>query len=187
MFAHILSRNWWMLLLRGVVAIIFGLLLITRPGISLLTLVYLFGAFALVDGVAGTITAIGGRREHDKWWVLLLAGLAGIVLGILTFMNPGITALVLLLYIAIWAILSGVFQVMAAIRLRKEIEGEFWLGLAGAVSVAFGLLLVARPGAGALAVVWMIGGYAVALGVILVLLAFKVRGFAKRVEGALAT
>ena len=187
MLAHILTRYWWMLLLRGVVAILFGFTVITRPGISLVVLTLFFGAFVLVDGVAGVVTAIGGRKEREHWGLLLIAGLAGIVLGLLTFMKPTMTALILLFYIAIWAIVTGVVQIAAAIRLRKEIEGEFWLGLAGFASVVFGLFLIGRPGAGALAVLWLIGGYAVAWGLILVILAFQARGFAKRVKGAFAT
>jgi uncharacterized membrane protein HdeD (DUF308 family) len=130
------------------------------------------------------VTAIGGRKEHENWWVLLLAGLAGAVLGILTFFNPGLTALALLFYIAIWAIATGLLEIVAAIRLRKEIEGEFWMALGGLASVAFGMLLVARPGAGALAVLWLIAAYAVVYGATLIMLAFKARGFAKRLEAA---
>ena len=184
MFANILGRYWWMTLLRGVIAILFGIALFIQPGISLLALTILFGAYALADGVFNLVNAIGGRRENENWWVLLLVGLAGIGVGVLTLMNPGLTALVLLFYIAIWAIGTGLLEIVAAIRLRKEIEGELWLGLAGALSIAFGILLIARPAAGALAVLWMIGGYTIALGVVLVLLAFKVRGFSHRLAAA---
>jgi uncharacterized membrane protein HdeD (DUF308 family) len=118
---------------------------------------------------------------------LLLGGLAGIGVGLLAFFNPAATALALLFYIAIWAIATGLLQIVAAVRLRKEIEGEFWLGLAGLASIAFGVLLVARPGAGALAVLWLISAYAIAFGVMLVLLAFKTRGFVKRVKTAATT
>jgi uncharacterized membrane protein HdeD (DUF308 family) len=148
------------------------------------SLVLLFGAFALADGFGNVVTAFGGRREHENWWVLLLAGLAGIGLGVLTFLNPAITALVLLFYIAVWAIATGLLQIVTAIRLRKEIEGELWLALGGAASIAFGVLLIARPGAGALTVLWLIAAYAIAFGIILVILALKARGFAKRVEAA---
>jgi uncharacterized membrane protein HdeD (DUF308 family) len=184
MFARILSRYWWMYLLRGAISILFGIMVFAWPGISLVSLVLLFGAFALADGFGNVVTAIGGRREHENWWVLLLAGLAGIALGVLTFFNPAVTALALLFYIAIWAIATGLLQIVAAIRLRKEIEGEFWLGLGGLASVAFGMLLIARPGAGALTVLWLIAAYAIAFGVIHIILAFKARGFAKRVEAA---
>jgi uncharacterized membrane protein HdeD (DUF308 family) len=116
--------------------------------------------------------------------VLLLAGVAGIALGVLTFFNPAITALALLFYIAVWAIATGLLEIVAAIRLRKEIEGELWLGLGGLASVLFGLLLIARPGQGALAVLWLIAAFALVFGSMLVVLALKARGFAKRVEAA---
>ena len=186
MLANILSRYWWMTLLRGLVGILFGFLLFAKPGISLVSLVIVFGAYALVDGFANVVTAIGGRKEHPSWWILLLAGIAGIVIGILTFYNPAVTALALLFYIAIWAIVTGVLEIMAAVRLRKEIEGEFWLGLAGALSVLFGMFLVARPAAGALAVLWVIATYAIVFGVILIALALKTRGFVKRMKTAMA-
>jgi uncharacterized membrane protein HdeD (DUF308 family) len=186
MLSTILSRYWWMILVRGVLAILFGIMVFAWPGITLLSLVYVFGFYALADGIVNVVTAIGGRQEQEHWWVLLLTGLAGVALGILTFLNPGITALALLFYIAIWAIVTGVLQIVAAIRLRREIKGEFWLALAGAASVALGLLLITRPGEGALAVLWFIGGYAIVFGVILLVLAFKARGFVKDVRAAAA-
>jgi uncharacterized membrane protein HdeD (DUF308 family) len=184
-FANILSRYWWMTLLRGVIWIAFGVMLFTQPGVSLATLMLFFGAFVLADGIGTVITAFGGRGEHENWWVLLLAGLAGIGVGLLTFYNPAITALTLQLLIAMWAVSTGLLQIVAAIRLRKEIQGEFWLVAAGLLSVAFGVLLVARPVAGALAVLWFIGGYAVVFGVTLIALALRVRGFAKRAGAAI--
>lgn len=175
--ASILSRGWWMLLLRGLAAIAFGLLLWLRPGISLATLILLFGAYSLADGILGVLTAFGGRADKEHFWPLLLHGLLGIGVGILTFMAPGLTALALLFYIAIRAIATGLLEIVTAIRLRKEIEGEWLFVLAGAASVLFGLILVARPGTGALAVLWLIGTYALVFGVLLVILAFRVRSF----------
>lgn len=133
----------------------------------------LFGVYVMADGILGAWMAIAGRKEHEHWWVLLLGGLLGI--GILTFVAPGITALVLLFYIAAWAIATGVLEIVAAIRLRKEIEGEWLLILGGLVSVVFGGLLMIQPGAGALALIWLIATYAVVFGILLVILAFKVR------------
>jgi uncharacterized membrane protein HdeD (DUF308 family) len=184
MLSNVLSRYWWTTLLRGVVWILFGIVVFTQPGISLVTLTLLFGAFALVDGIGNVVSAVGGRQEYQNWWVLLLAGLAGIVVGVLTFVSPGVTALGLLYFIAIWAIATGILAIVAAIHLRKEIEGEFWLGLAGFASVVFGVLLVARPGAGALTVLWLIASYAIAFGVMLVILAFKERTFVNLVRAA---
>ncbi len=174
-----LQRNWWLLLLRGVAAILFGVLAWVLPGASLAALVLVFGAYALVDGVLGVWVALQSRKENDHWWLLLLVGLLGIGAGVLTFAVPGLTALVLLFYIAVWAIATGVLEIATAIRLRKEIQGEWLLILGGLLSVVFGVLLVAQPGAGALALLWLIGIYAIFFGVLLVLLAFKVRGFGK--------
>jgi uncharacterized membrane protein HdeD (DUF308 family) len=191
MLSTVLSRYWWTTLLRGLVWILFGIVVLAQPGISLATLTLTFGFFALVDGISKVVTAIGGRkdshtwrrrrRDYQNWWVLLLAGLVGIVVGVLTFLSPGITALGLLYYIAIWAIVIGLLEIVTAINLRKEIEGEFWLGLAGLASVAFGVLAIARPGAGALTVLWLIGIYSIVFGGILVILAFETRAFANRV------
>lgn len=182
--ASAISKTWWILLLRGFFAILFGVLTWVQPGISLATLVLLFGIYALADGVLGVWTAVSTRDEEEHWWVLLLWGLVGIGVGILTLVAPGVTELALLFYIAIWAIGTGVLQIVAAIRLRKEIEGEWRLVLGGLASVVFGVILVARPGLGALAVLWMIATYAVIFGVVLVILALKARSFGKRLAGA---
>ena len=182
--AVILSRTWWALLLRGLVAIAFGVLAWRNPGISLATLVLLFGVFTLADGILGVWTAIAGRGEHDDWWVLLLGGLLGVGIGILTFAAPGITTLALLFYIAVWAIATGALQIVAAIRLRQEIQGEWLLVLGGLLSVVLGVFLMARPGEGAVAVVRIIAAYAVIWGVVLVMLAFRVRKLALRVQPA---
>jgi uncharacterized membrane protein HdeD (DUF308 family) len=179
--AETLSRNWWVLLLRGIVAILFGVLTFMRPGISLASLVLLFGAYALADGVLGAWTAISHRKDRENWWVLLLEGVLGIGVGVLTLVKPGVTALVLLFYIAIWAIATGVLEIVTAVRLRKEIQGEWMLVLAGLASVAFGVLLMAAPGAGALAVLWLIASYATLFGILFVALAFRVRGVARKI------
>jgi len=182
--AAILSRNWWALLLRGLVAIAFGVLTWTQPAISLAALVLLFGVYALVDGVLGVWTAISGRKDHEDWWVLLLWGLLGIGVGIMTLMAPGVTAFALLFYIAAWAVATGVLEIVAAVRLRKVIKGEWWLVLGGLASIIFGVLLMAHPGAGALAVLWLIAAYAIIFGVLLVILAFRLRGFGKQLVSA---
>jgi uncharacterized membrane protein HdeD (DUF308 family) len=172
--AHALAQNWWLLLLRGIAAIVFGLLAFAWPGLTLVTLVLFWGAFVLVDGVCAIIAAIKGGAPAPRWW-LAIVGLAGIVAGLLTFLWPVVTALVLLFFIAGWAIAVGAFEIVGAIRLRKEIDNEWLLILGGALSVLFGIVLLALPGAGALAVVWIIGGYAIVYGIILVLLALRLR------------
>ncbi|MGB3069729.1 MAG: HdeD family acid-resistance protein [Ottowia sp.] len=173
--AAALSRNWWVVLLRGVVAILFAVLTWAQPGITLAALVLVFGAYAVVDGVLGVWMAISNRKTNPQWWVLLLWGIVSVIAGVMTFAVPGITGLVLLMYIAAWAVVTGVLQIMAAIRLRKEIEGEWLLGLGGLASVVFGGLMIWNPGAGALAVAWLIAAYAFIFGVLMVLLAFRVR------------
>lgn len=175
----VLSRNWWVLLLRGLVAIAFGVLTWLRPGISLAALLLLFGAYAMADGILGVWIAVAGRREDEHWWILLLGGLIGIGVGTLTFLAPGVTAIVILFYIAVWAISTGVLEIVAAIRLRKEIKGEWLLILGGLASVLLGGLLMIQPRAGALALVWLIATYAVVFGILLGMLAFRVRGFGR--------
>jgi uncharacterized membrane protein HdeD (DUF308 family) len=171
---HALAKNWWLLLLRGIAAIIFGVLAFAWPGITLLTLILFYGAFALVDGVLAIVAAITGGAPAPRWW-LIIVGLLGIAAGLLTFLMPGLSALVLLFFIAGWAIATGVFQIIGAIQLRKEIDNEWLLILGGIISVLFGIGVMLAPGAGALALVWVIGTYAVIIGVLLVALAFRLK------------
>jgi uncharacterized membrane protein HdeD (DUF308 family) len=169
-----LSRYWWLILLRGIAAIIFGVLAFIWPGITLVTLVLFWGAFALVDGVLALAHAIMGGNMGSRWWLALI-GIAGIAAGIVTFMWPGVTALVLLIFIATWAIVLGVFQIIGAIRLRKELDNEWTLGLGGLLSVLFGVVMLVAPGAGALGLIWAIGSFAVVFGVLMVMAAFKLK------------
>jgi uncharacterized membrane protein HdeD (DUF308 family) len=170
-----LSRYWWVVALRGAAAVIFGLIALIWPGITLLALVILFGAYALVDGVGALIAAFGGRgRTGGRGW-LIVEGIAGIVVAIVTFFWPDVTTLVLLWFIAAWALVTGVLEIVAAIQLRREIQGEWLLILSGALSVLFGLLLIVVPGTGALALVYLIGAYAIVFGIVLLTLAFRVR------------
>lgn len=177
--AHRLARSWWVLAVRGVAAIAFGTIALLLPGDALKALVILFGAYAFVDGGTSLLAAVLGKRHGRCWWTLILEGFAGIAAGILTFAWPGLTALILLFFIAGWAIALGVFEIVAAIRLRKEIQGEFWLGLCGFLSILFGAYLLIFPAAGALAVIMFIGAYAILFGVSLVMLAFRLRSWAK--------
>jgi uncharacterized membrane protein HdeD (DUF308 family) len=171
-----LARNWWAVGIRGLAALLFGLLAIIWPGITVLALLALFGAYALVDGVVALGTAFFGRRgaAADRGW-LVVEGIAGIAAGIVTFVWPGVTALVLLWLIAAWAFVTGIFEIVAAVRLRREIRGEWLLILSGALSVLFGLVLVIWPATGALAVIYLIGIYAIVFGVVLLALAFRLR------------
>lgn len=171
-----LSRYWWLVVLRGVFAIIFGILAFVWPGITIGALIILFGAYALVDGISSIITGISRRNSNSQWWVLLLEGIIGVVAGILAFVYPGMTALALLYFIAVWAILTGIMEVIAAIRLRKEIDNEWWLILGGVLSIIFGLLLIIFPGSGALGLLWVIAAYSIIFGIMFIILGFRLRG-----------
>jgi uncharacterized membrane protein HdeD (DUF308 family) len=173
-----LARNWWLILLRGVLSIAFGVLAFVWPGITLFTLVILYGAFAFVDGVVSLVAAVRGGTPAPRWW-LALVGVFGIAAGLLTLFWPQITALVLLLFIAAWAIVTGILEIVGAIRLRHEIEGEWWLIASGVLSVTFGVLLVLWPGAGALAMVLVIGSFAILLGILLIGFALRLRKLAE--------
>ena len=175
----VIAKTWWLLLLRGIAGIIFGVLAFIWPGLTLLTLVIFYGAYALVDGVIALIAAFsGGAKPAPTWW-LVVVGLAGIAAGILTFLWPGVTAFVLIVFIGAWSIVRGIFEIIGAIKLRKEIDHEWWLILAGALSVIFGILVLAMPGAGALALVWIIGAYSLAAGILLVGLSLRLRKHAQ--------
>lgn len=171
----LLARYWWLLALRGGVGILFGVAAFAWPGLTLGVLVLCFGAWALVDGAFSLAAALTGTAPSDHRWLVGLEGVAGIALGALTLLSPGVTALVLLMFVAAWALVRGVLQIVAAIQLRKEIEGEWMLVLSGLASIALAAILMFQPAAGALALLWLIGGFAIALGVLLLGLAFRLR------------
>ncbi len=170
-----IGRHWGWVALRGVVAILFGLMALLMPAITLSALVLVWGAFALVDGVLALVAGVRIRDNGKPLWALIVVGLLGIAAGIVTFVYPGLTALVLLYIIAIWALVSGVFQIVAAIRFRKDIRNEWLLGLSGLVSILFGGMMIMQPGAGALALVWVIGLYAVFFGILLLVFSFRLK------------
>ena len=166
-----LADHWWAVLLRGVAAILFGVLAFAWPGLTIALLVLIWGAYALIDGLFSLIAGI-----RAKYGTLILLGILGIAAGVVTFFWPGITAITLLWIIAFWAIFAGVMQIAAAIRLRKEIQGEWVLILSGVCTVALGVLLIMYPGAGAVSIAWLIASFALAWGLLLVILAFKLKG-----------
>lgn len=176
--------RWWVLALRGVLAVIFGIIALVWPNLTLLSLVIVFGTYALVDGIFAVIAGVSSIGRGGRWWAMLLVGLSGIGIGLLTFFNPGITALVLLMYIAAWAIISGVFEIVSAIQLRKVISNEWVMIASGFLSVLFGVLLVLFPGAGALSVTWIIGSFALVFGILLIILAFRLRGMIQDNNGS---
>jgi uncharacterized membrane protein HdeD (DUF308 family) len=176
---NLMTQNWWAMALRGLIAILFGIAAFTLPGVMLWALVTLFGAYALVDGIFALVSAFrrDTRRDvrHERWWALLFEGVIGIAIGVLTFIWPKLTAMGLLYMIAFWAVLTGAFEVITAVRLRHAIRGEWLMALVGILSMAFGLLLAMFPLAGALSLVWLIGAYAIAAGVLMIALGFKLR------------
>ncbi|HET7584531.1 MAG TPA: DUF308 domain-containing protein [Gemmatimonadaceae bacterium] len=168
-----LSRNWWAVLLRGVAGVLFGIATLLAPGISLAALVLLYGAYAFVDGVFSIASAILRHGAIDRWWLLLLRGLVGVVAGVVTVLWPGLTALALLYLIAIWALITGGLELGAAVRLRKVISNEWLLALSSLAAIALGVLLLLFPGVGALAVVLWIGAYALVTGALLIALGIR--------------
>jgi len=170
-----LARNWWVLALRGVLAILFGVLVFFLPILGWLMLIASFAAYALVDGVFAIMAAVSGHGEGRKWWALALEGLLGISAGVITLLWPALTMEVLFFVIAGWAMATGVFQIVAAIRLRKVIEGEWVLALSGILSILFGVTLALFPGPGSLAIALLIGVYSVAFGVLFLAVAFRLR------------
>lgn len=182
-----LAARWWVLVIRGIAAILFGILAIVVPGASLLALVIIWGVYALVDGVFSLILAARGARAGRSWGWLLFGGIVGIAAGVVAFAWPGITAMVLLFVIAFWAVLTGIAEIAAAIWLRREISGEWLLVTSGILSIIFGVLLLLFPGAGALAVVWMIGAYAIIYGALLIGLGVRLHRWDRSHERPLPT
>ena len=176
-----LARHWWVIGLRGLAAILFGVLAFVWPGMTLAVLVLLFGAYALVDGVLTLVAAFRGGVQHRI--VMLVEGVVSVLAGLAAFVWPGLTALVLLYIIAFWAIVTGVLEIVAAIRVRRAISNELGLVIGGILSVVFGVVLLIAPGAGALAVIFLIGAYAVVFGIALLGLAWRLREHHQTVIG----
>lgn len=181
-----LTRNWGAFVARGIVAILFGLTGFFMPGITLAALIVLFGVYVFLDGFFAIIAAVRGQ-SGETWWALVLRGILGIAAAAVTFFYPGITALALVFIIAAWAITGGIVEIVTAIRLRKQVEGEWLLGLVGALTILFGVLLAVNPGAGALALLWMICGYAIIVGCLLIGLGFRLRSVQRRYDKAIET
>jgi uncharacterized membrane protein HdeD (DUF308 family) len=178
-----IAEHWWLTLLRGIAAVVFGILSLVWPGISALSLVLLWGIYAFADGIfslGAGIMGAGGATTGQRWW-LALTGVVGILAGLVAFFAPVLTGGILLIFIAIWAIAIGVMAIIGAVQLRKEIENEWLLILSGAIAILFGVLMFAQPAAGALAVVWMIATFAIIFGANLIWLAFKLRGYKDKI------
>lgn len=172
-----METNWWMLMIRGLVAVFFGMLALFLPGITLLTLIMLFAIYVFADGAINLVTAVQNRDTYQRWWITMLQGGLSMLVGVLTVLWPGLTGLALLYVIALWALITGVFEVIAAYELRKEIDNEWILALSGILSVVFGLMLLLFPFSGVLAVVWIIAIYAILFGVMQISLGFRLRNY----------
>jgi len=176
------ARSWWVYVVRGVLALIFGMYAWFMPGIAMKFLLTIFGIFVLMEGIFAIIGSIAGRKYSDVWWLILFEGIAGLILGLLILTRPGFVATVIVMFIAFWAIWGGVFRIIAAIRLRKELDSEWLLVFGGAVSILFGLMLLKHTGAGILAISWLIAFFASMLGVFLITFGIKARKFQKEAE-----
>jgi uncharacterized membrane protein HdeD (DUF308 family) len=178
----ILARIWWAFLLRGILGIAFGVIVLLVPGIGLIAVLALFAAWAIIGGATQLISA-WRQRGQPNWWVGILEGLAGIAAGVIAFVWPAITAIALLFLVAAWAIVTGVLQIWMAIRMREQIRGELLLGLAGAVSVIFGVVLIlGGPTVGILSLLWLVGVFAVAIGATFFLLGLRLRRIYERAK-----
>jgi uncharacterized membrane protein HdeD (DUF308 family) len=177
-----LARYWWAFILRGVLAIIFGIIAFVSPPTTIAVLVLLFGAWALVDGVFHIAAAIRDRSMTRSFWLTILEGVVSIIAGVLALAFPDVAAASLLLLIAAWSIVTGVVEVVLAIRLREQITGELWLAIGGLLSIAFGVLLILYPTSGAITIVWIIGAYAIVFGIAMIALGWRLRGINQRVS-----
>lgn len=170
-----LTKNWWIFLVRGLLAIIFGILALVWPELTLMVLVWSFGAFVLVDGLFTVYAVLSRHREVDRWWLLLLEGIFGVAFGVLTFIWPGVTGIVLLALIIVWALITGIFEIIAAVQLRKVIENEWLLAFSGVISILLGIVMLVWPDASAVALAWMIGFYAIVFGITVIALGFRLK------------
>jgi uncharacterized membrane protein HdeD (DUF308 family) len=174
------AEYWWAFVLRGTFALLFAIGAWAYPGLTLWLLIVFFGAYVLLDGITQIVMAFS-----KKLWWYVLSGLVGVAAGLLTFLWPGVTGLVLLLFIGVWALAKGILEIVEAIQLRKEIEGEWLMILSGLASILFGIIVLMRPGAGAVAIAWIIGIYAFLFGLISIFLGLRLKGLKKAVEGAI--
>ena len=175
MLLETLKRHWWVPVIRGIAAIGFGIIAFVYPGLTIATLVLFFGAWILIDGIFRIVGAIGHRASDPDWGWQLVIGILGIVVGLLTFHAPQITALALVIYIAAWALMIGASEIAIAVKMRREIKGEWFLILMGLASIAFAVLLLWNPIAGAAAVIWLIAWYAVVIGILAIFFGFRLR------------
>ncbi len=180
-------RHWWTIALGGLLGILFGIVALVWPQVTLMALVYVFAAFAVLDGVLTLFFSIATHKEDERWGMLAASGIAEIVLGVVIFIWPQITAQIFVYMVAAWAIMTGVFEILAAADFRGVIDNGWLLILTGLLSVAFGVLLIVYPSAGAISLVWIIGLYAIVNGILDIVFAFRLHGLAKKVEKSFGT
>ena len=173
---HVLARNWWALLIRGIAAVIFGILAFRWPGATLFAICILFGAYAFVDGVFAIVAAVRAAQAHERWWPFVIEGIVGLAIAAVTFYDISITFLALYFTVAVWAFVTGILEIAAGIQLRKSIANEFLLILAGLASIVFGIFMFWHPIAATVAIIWIIATYAIVFGIIMIALAFRLRG-----------
>jgi uncharacterized membrane protein HdeD (DUF308 family) len=173
-----LTSNWWALALRGAISILLGLIAFTMPGLTIVALVTIFGVYAFVEGVLAIMAALRGIREHDRWGWMLAEGIVGIIAGLVALFMPGVGALAIVWLVAAWAVITGALEIGAAIRLRKIIQGEWMLMLAGVLAILLGFFIISRPGIGVLLLATWLGVYAIFSGIVTLLLAFRIRNWA---------
>lgn len=172
---RVMANHWWVPLLRGIAAILFGLLALVWPGLTVYVLLVAFGVYAVIDGVMAIIISFRRRSFDENWWAWLVEGLLSLIIGVMAMAWPKTAALALIIWMAAWAIVAGVFRIVEAIRLRREIDGEWMLILSGLLSVLWGALMIYLPAAGLLSIAWLIGSFAIAIGVTMIVLAFRLR------------
>jgi uncharacterized membrane protein HdeD (DUF308 family) len=175
----ILAENWWSFVIRGMFAVVLGMVTFIWPAITLQALVLVFGAYALLDGIFSIVGAWHAARAHERWGILILEGIAGIGAAAVTMLWPLVTALALVFIIAGWSIATGILEIIAAIKLRRYIKGEWLLALGGVLSIVFGVLVTIAPLAGALVIALWIGAYAFVFGVLMIALGFRLRAWLK--------
>lgn len=174
-----LASGWWVFLIRGIVAVLLGVMIWFQPGASLAALVLFFGAWMLVDGIFSSVGSIVRRHENPEWGWMLVSGIVSLVIGVLTLRAPGVTAVVLVLYVSVWAMMLGIGQITLGWRIRKEVSNEWTLYLSGAVALLFGIMVMWNPAAGALGVLWMIAFFSILFGFSMILLSFRLKGLAR--------
>jgi len=175
---HVLARNWWALLIRGIAAVIFGILAFLWPGGTWVVIGILFGAYAFVDGIFAIVAAVRAAQAHERWWPFVIEGIVGLAIAAITFYDVGITIFALYITIAAWAFITGVLEIVAAIQLRKAIANEWLLILAGVCSILFSILMIWHPFAAAVAIIWIIAAYAIVFGIMMIALSFRLKAHA---------